>query len=64
MEDIKKSTYNYLDKYLIEVRAQGRYAFTAEELKSQFNLSFNALNQLLYRLKCFSLFLFQPPAAK
>ncbi|MDR1981286.1 MAG: type IV toxin-antitoxin system AbiEi family antitoxin [Tannerellaceae bacterium] len=46
-----QTTYNYLDKYLIEVRAQGRYAFTAEELKNKFNLSPNALNQLLYRLK-------------
>jgi predicted transcriptional regulator of viral defense system len=46
-----QTTYNYLDKYLIEVRAQGRYAFTAEELKNKFNLSPNALNQMLYRLK-------------
>jgi predicted transcriptional regulator of viral defense system len=44
-------TYNYLDKYLIEVRAQGRYAFTVDELKNKFNLSPNALNQVLYRLK-------------
>ena len=51
MEIINQNTYNYLDKYLIEVRAQGRYAFTAEELKNKFNLSLNALNQLLYRLK-------------
>ena len=47
----KKITYNYLDKYLIEVRTQGRYSFTTEELKNQFNLSPNALNQILYRLK-------------
>jgi predicted transcriptional regulator of viral defense system len=44
-------TYNYLNKYLIEVRAQGRYAFTVDELKNKFNLSPNALNQILYRLK-------------
>ena len=47
----EKTTYNYLDKYLIEVRSQGRYSFTTEELKNQFNLSPNALNQILYRLK-------------
>jgi len=47
----RETTYNYLDKYLIEVRAQGRYSFTTEELKKQFNLSPNALNQILYRLK-------------
>lgn len=46
-----QTTYNYLDKYLIGVRAQGRYAFTAEELKNKFDLSPNALNQILYRLK-------------
>ena len=51
MEDSKKATYNYLNKYLIEIRAEGRYAFTTEELKNQFNLSSNALNQILYRLK-------------
>jgi len=46
-----QAIYNYLDKYLIEVRAQGRYAFTTEELKNKFDLSPNALNQILYRLK-------------
>ncbi len=51
MESVAQNTYNYIDKYLIEVRSQGRYAFTAEELKDKFNLSLNALNQLLYRLK-------------
>ena len=51
MKNTNKITYNYLYKYLIEVRAQGRYSFTIEELKSQFNLSPNALNQILYRLK-------------
>jgi len=49
MEDTKKATYNYLDKYLIEIRAEGRYSFTTEELKNQFSLSPNALNQILYR---------------
>jgi predicted transcriptional regulator of viral defense system len=48
---MRQATYNYLDKYLVEIRAQGRYAFTAGELKNKFGLSSNALNQLLYRLK-------------
>jgi predicted transcriptional regulator of viral defense system len=43
--------YNYLSKYLTQIRAQGRYAFTLEELKVTFNLSYNVLNQTLYRLK-------------
>jgi len=51
MKDSVQTSYNYLDKYLIEVRAQGRYSFTTEELKNQFDLSPNALNQILYRLK-------------
>jgi len=51
MKEITQTTYNYLDKYLIEVRSQGRYSFTTEEIKNRFNLSPNALNQILYRLK-------------
>lgn len=51
MKNIGQTTYNYLNKYLIEVRAQGRYAFTTEELRNKFKLSPNALNQILYRLK-------------
>jgi predicted transcriptional regulator of viral defense system len=43
--------YNYLNKYLTEVRSQGRYAFTVEELKNEFNLSCPALRQSLFRLK-------------
>jgi predicted transcriptional regulator of viral defense system len=43
--------YNYLDKYLTKIRAQGRYAFTLEELKLEFKLTYNTLNQTLYRLK-------------
>ena len=51
MKDIERVTYNYLDKYLTEVRSQGRYAFTVEELKSQLNRSNTALRQNLFRLK-------------
>ena len=51
MKDIGQPTYNYLDKYLTEVRSQGRYAFTVEELKKQFDRSNPALRQSLFRLK-------------
>ena len=51
MEDIDRASYNYLDKYLTEVRSQGRYAFTVEELKRQFDRSNPALMQNLFRLK-------------
>ena len=43
--------YHYLDKYLTEIRSQGRYVFTVEELKSQLNRSYPALRQNLFRLK-------------
>ena len=43
--------YNYLDRYLTEVRSQGRYAFTVEELKNEFNVSCAAIRQNLFRLK-------------
>jgi predicted transcriptional regulator of viral defense system len=46
-----KATYQYLDSYLTEVRAQGRYAFTIDELRNHFGWSPNALNQTLYRAK-------------
>ena len=45
------SSYNYLEDYLTEVRSQGRYAFTWEEAKEEFNISDKALNQSLYRQK-------------
>jgi predicted transcriptional regulator of viral defense system len=51
MDRIRQFPNNYLDKYLTEVRAQGRYAFTLEELKNRFALSYPALKQNLYRLK-------------
>jgi predicted transcriptional regulator of viral defense system len=51
MENRSQLPYNYLDKYLTEVRSQGRYAFTVEELKKRFNLSVPALRQNLFRLK-------------
>jgi predicted transcriptional regulator of viral defense system len=51
MDNSSQLTYNYLDKYLTEIRSQGRYAFTVEELKSRFDLSVPALRQNLFRLK-------------
>jgi predicted transcriptional regulator of viral defense system len=51
MDDDRQFTYNYLDKYLTEIRSQGRYAFTVEELRSHFDRSYPALRQSLFRLK-------------
>ncbi len=52
MGDSKRYTYNYLEDYLTEIRAQGRYAFTFGELKSKFaDRSHTALTQSLLRLK-------------
>ena len=51
MENTTSSTYNYLDKYLTEIRAQGRYDFTLDKLTREFDLSYSALKQNLYRLK-------------
>jgi hypothetical protein len=50
MDRIRQLPHNYLDMYLTEVRAEGRYAFTLEELKNEFALSYPALKQNLYRL--------------
>lgn len=51
MGNNKQSTYNYLEKYLTEVRSQGRYTFTVDELKRHFDRSYPALRQNLLRLK-------------
>lgn len=48
---IGNHTYNYLEKYLFEVRSKGRYSVTLSELKESFNISEKALHQNLYRLK-------------
>jgi predicted transcriptional regulator of viral defense system len=45
------NTYNYLDRYLTEVRAQGRYSLTLDELQQHFGLPYPTLKQGLYRLK-------------
>jgi predicted transcriptional regulator of viral defense system len=46
-----QKTYNQIDNYLKEVRAQGRYAFTLGELQENFELQYPAIKQKLYRLK-------------
>jgi predicted transcriptional regulator of viral defense system len=51
MNNTSRLPYNYLDKYLTEIRSQGRYAFTVEELTNRFNLSVTAIRQNLFRLK-------------
>jgi hypothetical protein len=51
MDRNRKFSHNYLDKYLTEVRAEGRYTFTLEEVKNEFALSYPALKQNLYRMK-------------
>jgi predicted transcriptional regulator of viral defense system len=51
MDEVRQFPYNYLGKYLTEIRAGGRYAFTLEALKSKFDLSYPTLKQNLYRLK-------------
>ncbi len=44
-------SYNYLEEFLDEIRSNGRYAFTLEEVKKKFKISNKAINQNLYRLK-------------
>ncbi|PWK20019.1 type IV toxin-antitoxin system AbiEi family antitoxin domain-containing protein [Xanthomarina spongicola] len=44
-------SYNYLEEFLDKIRAKGRFAFTLDEVKSQFNISDKAISQNLYRLK-------------
>jgi predicted transcriptional regulator of viral defense system len=51
MDSRSQLPYNYVDKYLTEIRSQGRYAFTVEELTKEFNVSLSALRQNLFRLK-------------
>jgi predicted transcriptional regulator of viral defense system len=51
MKNTEQPTYNYIEKYLTEVRSQGRYAFTIDEIESKFNVPYDSLRQSLYRLK-------------
>lgn len=47
----KIATYNYIDDYLAEIQAKGRYSLTLGELKNQFSVSEKAILQNIYRLK-------------
>lgn len=44
-------TYNYIQNYLIQVRATGRYTVTLDELKQRFDVTDKALQQGIFRLK-------------
>jgi predicted transcriptional regulator of viral defense system len=46
-----KVSYNYLEDYLLTVRAKGRFVVTQTELTEKFNVSAKALQQNLFRLK-------------
>jgi predicted transcriptional regulator of viral defense system len=43
--------YEYVDDYLLEIRAKGRFLFTYEELKKAFDSSEQAIRRKIYRLK-------------
>jgi len=44
-------SYNYLEEFLRNIRSKGRYSFTYQEVLDSFNISEQALDQNLYRLK-------------
>jgi predicted transcriptional regulator of viral defense system len=43
--------YNYLEEFLNKIRSKGRYSFTYNEALATFDISDQALDQNLYRLK-------------
>jgi len=51
MSNHKNLNHNYLENYLHSIRARGRYSFTLEELKKEFDLPYLTIKQSLYRLK-------------
>ena len=51
MKKSEQISYNYLRRYIDSIRSVGRYSFTLEELQNEFNISYGALKQNLYRLK-------------
>ena len=51
MEESKSFNHNYLENFLHTIRARGRYSFTLEELKKEFDLPYPTIKQSLYRLK-------------
>lgn len=48
---IMAEQYKYLDRFIDEQRANGKYSFTTESLHSQLGVSENALKKTLQRLK-------------
>jgi len=46
-----ESSYNYLEEYLNNLQAKGRFAVSLAELKQQFDTSEKAIKQNIYRLK-------------
>jgi predicted transcriptional regulator of viral defense system len=46
-----ESTYNYIENYLSDIQAKGRYAVTLTELKNRFDSSEKAIKQNIFRLK-------------
>jgi len=48
---IQPLQYGYFEDFLSEIRSKGRYAFSLDEVRTQFKLSDKAVNQALYRLK-------------
>jgi len=45
------TSYNYLEEFLSKIRSKGRYSFTYKEALYAFDISEQALDQNLYRLK-------------
>jgi predicted transcriptional regulator of viral defense system len=43
--------HNYLEDFIAQIRAQGRYSFDYQEIKTTFSQSDKALKQALFRLK-------------
>jgi len=48
---VGSNSYNYLEDYLLSVRAKGRYSVTLKELIAVFPVSLKALHQSLFRVK-------------
>ena len=51
MNTNKAMNHNYIESFLHTIRASGRYSFTLEELKNEFDLPYLTIKQNLYRLK-------------
>ncbi len=47
----KKFTYNYLEDFVNKIRAKGRYVFSLNEVKNEFQISDQAIKKSLSRLK-------------